>query len=74
LVSQLANERLSRDYAEKLHAREITKINEEFKSRQRHLHKKYKKMKRKFLQALEIIEELKREVERARCDKENMES
>jgi hypothetical protein len=73
LVTQLANERLSREYSDKLHAREINQINDNFKKREKYLIKKYKKTKRKLTQAIEIINELKGEIGREKSDKRMLE-
>jgi hypothetical protein len=73
LVTQLANERLSREYSDKLHAREINSINDNFKKREKQLIKKYKKTKRKLTQTIEIITELKGEIGREKSDKRMLE-
>ena len=56
LVSQLANERIQREYNEKMHHKEINQLNEQFKFREKHLLKKYKKIKKKFTHSLLVIE------------------
>lgn len=56
LVSQLANERIQREYSEKMHYKEVRELNEQFKSRERHILKKYKRVKKRFNQSLLIIE------------------
>lgn len=56
LVSQLANERIQREYSEKMHYKEVRELNEQFKLRERHILKKYKRVKKRFNQSLLIIE------------------
>lgn len=58
LQQQLASERLQREYADKMHAKELEKLKDQFEQRERHALKKYKKLKRKFQKALLIIENL----------------
>ena len=68
LVSQLANERIQREYSEKMHYKEVRELNDQFKLRERHIIKKYKRVKKRFNQSLLIIEQLRRELERYRFD------
>lgn len=56
LVSQLANERIQREYSEKMHYKEVRELYEQFKLRERHILKKYKRVKKRFNQSLLIIE------------------
>ena len=51
-----------------MHQKEFRQLNEQFKLREKHLVKKYKRVKKRFNQALHIIELQKRELERYRFD------
>lgn len=49
-----------------MHAKELLKLNEQFKLREHHVIKKYKKLKKRFIKALAVIHNLERE-----CDRHN---
>lgn len=47
-----------------MHVREVEKLNEQFRIRELHIFKKYKRLKKKFQKAIAIIATLQREVDR----------